>query len=197
PIAGPARGPPRGRAPDGVVRADSGLPAGHRPRPRRLRYRYRGPHATAGERTRGCGDRPRLRPAPRRAQGFAAAWHRARPQVAKAGARRGLQGSGRDRRSRRRRRVEPACRERPGAGRQDSGGPRPPPAGQAGGREVKLSERFDRRYQQAPAPVATPAAPAAEPTTPPDGSPTIAPVERRAVARESAPNQVVTADPRT
>jgi pilus assembly protein CpaF len=55
---------------------------------------------------------------------------------------------------------------------------------------VKLSERFDRRYQQTPAP----AAPAAEDTqqipvinpTPTDGVPTIAPVERRAVPREGA-----------
>ena len=58
---------------------------------------------------------------------------------------------------------------------------------------MKLSERFDRRYQQtsAPAPAGTataaptiPAAPA-EPVTPPGGTPVIAPVERRAVARES------------
>ena len=60
---------------------------------------------------------------------------------------------------------------------------------------MKLSERFDRRYQQAP--VATQPEPAAEPATPPDGSPTIAPVERRAVPRETAPNQAVTADLRT
>jgi len=50
---------------------------------------------------------------------------------------------------------------------------------------VKLSERFDRRYQQTP--VATPQAPApAEPDTPVDGMPTIAPIERRAVPREGA-----------
>ena len=50
---------------------------------------------------------------------------------------------------------------------------------------MKLSERFDRRYQQAPVQTpATPAAPAVEPPTPADGTPTIAPVERRAVARD-------------
>jgi pilus assembly protein CpaF len=42
---------------------------------------------------------------------------------------------------------------------------------------VKLSERFDRRYQQ------TPLAPAAQPV-PADGAPAVAPVERRAVQRE-------------
>jgi pilus assembly protein CpaF len=42
---------------------------------------------------------------------------------------------------------------------------------------MKLSERFDRRYQQAPA---TPAAPAG------DGAVTMAPVERRVVPREAA-----------
>jgi len=54
---------------------------------------------------------------------------------------------------------------------------------------MKLSERFDRRYQQAP--VATPAGSAAaapeappEASTPPGGTPSIAPVERRAVARD-------------
>jgi pilus assembly protein CpaF len=54
---------------------------------------------------------------------------------------------------------------------------------------MKLSERFDRRYQQAP--VATPAGAATaapetppEPLTPAGGTPSIAPVERRAVARD-------------
>jgi pilus assembly protein CpaF len=64
---------------------------------------------------------------------------------------------------------------------------------------VKLSERFDRRYQQAP--VVGPAAPAAPPTEPPpptDGSsPTIAPVERRAVPREVAASTDGSAGPRT
>jgi pilus assembly protein CpaF len=45
---------------------------------------------------------------------------------------------------------------------------------------MKLSERFDRRYQQTPA--ATPAAG----TTPMDGAPAVAPLERRAVPREDA-----------
>jgi pilus assembly protein CpaF len=49
---------------------------------------------------------------------------------------------------------------------------------------VKLSERFDRRYQQAPA--APPTPPMGTPAQPADGSPTIAPVERRAVPREPA-----------
>ena len=58
---------------------------------------------------------------------------------------------------------------------------------------MKLSERFDRRYQQAPtapAPIVT--APS-ETLTPADGSPAIAPVERRAVQREpaTAPQAVV------
>jgi pilus assembly protein CpaF len=56
---------------------------------------------------------------------------------------------------------------------------------------VKLSERFDRRYQQSP--VTTPQSPApapapapAEQAPPADGVPSIAPVERRAVPREGA-----------
>ena len=52
---------------------------------------------------------------------------------------------------------------------------------------MKLSERFDRRYQQTPAvPTATTTAPAAEPAASSDGNASIAPVERRAVPRESA-----------
>ena len=55
---------------------------------------------------------------------------------------------------------------------------------------MKLSERFDRRYQQAPtapAPAAGAATAPAEAPTPADGAvPTIAPVERRAVQREAA-----------
>jgi len=55
---------------------------------------------------------------------------------------------------------------------------------------VKLSERFDRRYQQTPSTAQIPvikegAAPPAGPPTPPDGNPSIAPPERRAVAREA------------
>jgi len=61
---------------------------------------------------------------------------------------------------------------------------------------MKLSERFDRRYQQTPAtappipgtepqtPVTGPQAPATGPQTPIDGVPSIAPVERRAVSRD-------------
>ena len=64
---------------------------------------------------------------------------------------------------------------------------------------MKLSERFDRRYQQTPAPTVpadgSPAAPTAEPATPPNGSPTIAPIERRAVPREPATTQIPVLDP--
>ena len=50
---------------------------------------------------------------------------------------------------------------------------------------MKLSERFDRRYQQTPVAAPTaPAPPPAEPVTPADGTPTIAPIERRAVPRD-------------
>ena len=54
---------------------------------------------------------------------------------------------------------------------------------------MKLSERFDRRYQQTPAtapqaPVTGPQQQVASPQTPVDGTPTVAPVERRAVPRE-------------
>jgi len=64
---------------------------------------------------------------------------------------------------------------------------------------VKLSERFDRRYQQAPVSTPTmPAAPPVEPPTPAEGPPTIAPVERRAVARDgSTAAQPVEAETRT
>ena len=48
---------------------------------------------------------------------------------------------------------------------------------------MKLSERFDRRYQQAPVPTAPATSPEAEAL--PDGQPTIVPVERRAVPRET------------
>src|SRR3989442_3523996 len=63
---------------------------------------------------------------------------------------------------------------------------------------MKLSERFDRRYQQTPAtapqtpvtgpqtPVTGPQTPVTGPQTPIDGVPSIAPVERRAGAREGA-----------
>ena len=66
---------------------------------------------------------------------------------------------------------------------------------------MKLSERFDRRYQQSPV-VTAPAAPTtpAEPAmTPPDGDVSIAPVERRAVPREgpTAPQPVVETSLRT
>jgi pilus assembly protein CpaF len=54
---------------------------------------------------------------------------------------------------------------------------------------MKLSERFDRRYQQSPgAPGPPAAAAAADPAvvtpTPPDGTPTVAPPERRGALRE-------------
>jgi pilus assembly protein CpaF len=48
---------------------------------------------------------------------------------------------------------------------------------------MKLSERFDRRYQQTP--VAPPVQPGAG-QAPPDGPPRVAPVERRTVPREGA-----------
>ena len=62
---------------------------------------------------------------------------------------------------------------------------------------MKLSERFDRRYQQTPAtapqtPVAAPPEPVTGPLTPVDGTPSIAPVERRAAARDGAAAQLVT-----
>jgi pilus assembly protein CpaF len=51
---------------------------------------------------------------------------------------------------------------------------------------MKLSERFDRRYQQAPATAAATATAPAEVPVPVDGAASIAPVERRAIQRESA-----------
>jgi pilus assembly protein CpaF len=51
---------------------------------------------------------------------------------------------------------------------------------------MKLSERFDRRYQQAPAVPAAIATAPAETPVPAGGAASIAPVERRAVQRESA-----------
>jgi pilus assembly protein CpaF len=64
---------------------------------------------------------------------------------------------------------------------------------------MKLSERFDRRYQQAPATGAQPvAAPAAEPPvvtpTPPDGTPSVAPPERRGVARDPVTAEIAAID---
>ncbi|HEY0830085.1 MAG TPA: ATPase, T2SS/T4P/T4SS family [Candidatus Dormibacteraeota bacterium] len=62
---------------------------------------------------------------------------------------------------------------------------------------MKLSERFDRRYQQTPVtapqtPVTAPQEPVTAPLPTVDGAPTIAPVERRAVAREGPATQSVT-----
>ena len=54
---------------------------------------------------------------------------------------------------------------------------------------MKLSERFDRRYQQAPAP----APPAPDEPTSPNGPATVAPVERRALAREPVASAAVLA----
>ena len=64
---------------------------------------------------------------------------------------------------------------------------------------MKLSERFDRRYQQTPAtapqtPAAGTAAADGATATPVDGVPTIAPVERRAVPRESSTAPQVAVD---
>ncbi len=63
---------------------------------------------------------------------------------------------------------------------------------------MKLSERFDRRYQQTPATAPQTAvaasAPAATPEPSPDGPPSIAPVERRAVPREGASAQLPAID---
>jgi len=67
---------------------------------------------------------------------------------------------------------------------------------------VKLSERFDRRYQQTPAtgpqtPVTGPQTVVPGPLTPADGVATIAPVERRAVSRELPAVPADAADSRT
>ena len=64
---------------------------------------------------------------------------------------------------------------------------------------MKLSERFDRRYQQAPATGAQPvAAPAAEPPvampTPADGTPSVAPPERRGAARDPITAEIAAID---
>ena len=64
---------------------------------------------------------------------------------------------------------------------------------------MKLSERFDRRYQQAPATGAQPVAgPAAEPPvampTPADGTPSVAPPERRGVARDPITAEIAAID---
>src|SRR5882762_6367640 len=68
---------------------------------------------------------------------------------------------------------------------------------------MKLSERFDRRYQQAPATapqtavtgpqtaVTGPQTPVTAPQAPVDGAPSIAPVERRAVPRDGTTTQSV------
>ncbi|MGZ6299662.1 MAG: hypothetical protein ACXWMN_04115, partial [Candidatus Limnocylindria bacterium] len=59
---------------------------------------------------------------------------------------------------------------------------------------MKLSERFDRRYQQAPPPAPAPG-PAPAPAEPAasDGPTTVAPVERRTVAREPVASAAVVA----
>ena len=62
---------------------------------------------------------------------------------------------------------------------------------------MKLSERFDRRYQQTPtAPVPPSAANEAVEVrpTPPDGTPTVAPPERRGVAREPVTAEMAAID---
>jgi len=63
---------------------------------------------------------------------------------------------------------------------------------------MKLSERFDRRYQQAPAspsPAPATATVPVEAATPANGSPTIAPIERRVVPREAPTAQIPVLDP--
>ncbi len=55
---------------------------------------------------------------------------------------------------------------------------------------MKLSERFDRRYQQAPAVTTAPPEAVTEPAADQDGNSSIAPVERRAVAREGGTTQL-------
>ena len=63
---------------------------------------------------------------------------------------------------------------------------------------MKLSERFDRRYQQTPAaaqaPVTAPNETVDVRATPPDGTPTIAPPERRGTVREPITAEVPTLD---
>jgi pilus assembly protein CpaF len=57
---------------------------------------------------------------------------------------------------------------------------------------VKLSERFDRRYQQSPAPA--PASPQTEQGSP-NGPATVAPEERRAIPREPITTQIPVVEP--
>ena len=64
---------------------------------------------------------------------------------------------------------------------------------------MKLSERFDRRYQQAPTttadpPDTVPTAAAAAPTAPPDGTTSVAPVERRSTPREPLTSHTISTD---
>ncbi|HEV2415205.1 MAG TPA: CpaF family protein [Candidatus Dormibacteraeota bacterium] len=64
---------------------------------------------------------------------------------------------------------------------------------------MKLSERFDRRYQQTPTTTADPPdtvpVPAeAAPTAPPDGVPSVAPVERRSTPREPLTSHTISTD---
>ena len=67
---------------------------------------------------------------------------------------------------------------------------------------MKLSERFDRRYQQTPAtgpqtPITGPENVVPGPLTSADGVATIAPVERRVVSRDLPAVPADSADPRT
>src|SRR5438270_4754716 len=118
--------------------------------------------------------------------------------MAAAGSAGGLQSAGHDRRPFRRRRPASSCGGCSRPDGQEDCRPSLPPSPAACGEQaaMKLSERFDRRYQQTPAtapqtpvtgpqtPVTGPQTPVTGPQTPIDGVPSIAPVERRAVARE-------------
>src|SRR5205807_2160671 len=149
------------------------------------RRRHRGVDAPTRERARSLGDGARVRAAAGRAPGFAAPRDRPRPPVAEAGAPGRLQSAGRDRGPLRRGRTPPPHHGRTRRDGEAGRRTRAPPAPQArrGQASVKLSERFDRRYQQTPAtapqaPVTGPQQQVASPQTPVDGTPTAADRER-------------------
>src|SRR5438046_2956640 len=149
--AGPHRREAGGGRPDARGRRFPAAQAGAGDRARCVRHRPRRSSALWWERQDRCRGRSGVRPARRRAPVSAPGGHGPRPEWALRSSSRGVPGPGHDRRPRGRGRAsEPGSRP----GFCGFGGSYPSasalPSRRAEAPDMKLSERFDRRYQQTP-----------------------------------------------